>query len=377
MMRLGRLSIFSVAWVSTGSTGSTGYKLVTHNIPSTPHNVEKVACNSWVPLCRVTQVPKSRKSPLGVEFAGRKVSVVQTPGGFQVFEDFCPHRGACLSAGVIEGSGGITCPYHGMEFDVETGVMKKFLGEECREARQGSRMSLNKFPVNVYDGLVWTNLGDTPGDFTPVDSEDSKEDSEECQQQSVSVYGSVDVDAPVFDLAENLLDPVHISYVHKFGNSVDPVPRDVKRSIEGKSMAFGYRTGRTSVSLANVWRREDGVLVHNSFVEPLSTMSRVSFGPSLEKTKTVRVHLLPLDENTTRMHWGIHRNFAKHPIFDGVFRFFMEETIKEDQWILDRTVSSSVSRRNNLTEFDWTIIQYRKHMIRFFDSLARDGDTLR
>lgn len=60
----------------------------------------------------------------------------------------------------------------------------------------------------------------------------------------------------------------------------------------------------------------DAVTVFNGFVEPLSTISRVCFGEGY--VKTVRVHLLPLGPDKTRMFWGLHRNFLTQSWMDFV-----------------------------------------------------------
>ena len=54
--------------------------------------------------------------------------------GFSVFDDSCPHRRACLSSDKMV-SGSIQCPYHGMEFDIFSGEVTSFLGEEPKNKK--------------------------------------------------------------------------------------------------------------------------------------------------------------------------------------------------------------------------------------------------
>ena len=51
---------------------------------------------------------------------GKNIAVVNLDGRYYAFEDSCPHMGARLSNGTLEGNV-ITCPQHSSKFDVTTG----------------------------------------------------------------------------------------------------------------------------------------------------------------------------------------------------------------------------------------------------------------
>jgi nitrite reductase/ring-hydroxylating ferredoxin subunit len=70
------------------------------------------------------------------EVSGRAIVVFNVDGEFYALRDVCPHQGAPLSAGVVVGSvtatapgcydyeGGrklVRCPWHGWEYDLDTG----------------------------------------------------------------------------------------------------------------------------------------------------------------------------------------------------------------------------------------------------------------
>lgn len=60
-----------------------------------------------------------------------------------VFDSFCPHRGAPLTQGRINGLGEIVCPLHEYRFDLATGTI-----------RAGSCGDLEIYPAQVEpDGL--------------------------------------------------------------------------------------------------------------------------------------------------------------------------------------------------------------------------------
>ena len=51
---------------------------------------------------------------------GKSIAIANIGGRFYAFEDSCPHMGARLSNGTLEGNV-ITCPQHSSKFDVTTG----------------------------------------------------------------------------------------------------------------------------------------------------------------------------------------------------------------------------------------------------------------
>lgn len=50
----------------------------------------------------------------------KSIAIANVGGKLYAFEDSCPHMGARLSNGILEGSV-ITCPEHSSRFDVTTG----------------------------------------------------------------------------------------------------------------------------------------------------------------------------------------------------------------------------------------------------------------
>jgi len=73
---------------------------------------------------RVT-VAKTDEIPPGTgmvaEVNGKSLAVFNVDGGFHVIDNTCVHRGGPLGEGDLEGEV-VTCPWHGWEFNVTTGV---------------------------------------------------------------------------------------------------------------------------------------------------------------------------------------------------------------------------------------------------------------
>ena len=55
------------------------------------------------------------------EVDGKTLAVFNVDGNFHVIDNTCTHRGGPLGEGDVEGNV-VTCPWHGWQFDVMTGV---------------------------------------------------------------------------------------------------------------------------------------------------------------------------------------------------------------------------------------------------------------
>ncbi len=53
---------------------------------------------------------------------GTPVAVANVDGSFYAFDDICPHEHCSLAEGELEGTT-VTCPCHGSQFDVRSGMV--------------------------------------------------------------------------------------------------------------------------------------------------------------------------------------------------------------------------------------------------------------
>ena len=79
------------------------------------------------------------------EIDGTQVALIRHRGDVYALENVCPHQGGPLGEGKVE-DGCVFCPWHGWQFDVETG-----------EHAQGLARATT-FPVTVEDGEVYVSL---------------------------------------------------------------------------------------------------------------------------------------------------------------------------------------------------------------------------
>jgi 3-phenylpropionate/trans-cinnamate dioxygenase ferredoxin subunit len=81
---------------------------------------------------------------------GRSVVLFNIEGELHAIENSCPHNGASLAGGQMEGRV-LRCPAHGLRFDVATG---------CIPGKGG--LSLATFPVRNVAGRLELTVDDTP-----------------------------------------------------------------------------------------------------------------------------------------------------------------------------------------------------------------------
>lgn len=100
---------------------------------------------SWTRIARSTEL--EGPGPHAVSAGGRDLVVVRTAGGLKAFEGRCPHQGALLGEGELEG-GTLVCRNHRWRFSVETGKREGGSGTQC----------LRACPVREHDGHVQADV---------------------------------------------------------------------------------------------------------------------------------------------------------------------------------------------------------------------------
>ena len=265
-----------------------------------------------------------------------------------IHTDICPHQGASLSKGQLK-DGILSCPYHGFQF---------CNGTFCNIPDPSSD-SVKMFKSNIHldlleiketqDFLFVKNMtANVPDVFYPP---------EENDKDFTGVDGTVLMDVPYQSVCENLLDMLHISYVHSFGSKKTPLPKKINfewvNEYHGKTTFF-YQPNPNSIS--GIIGKVKKVKVENEFILPTNTITRVYAGNTI---KTVFTRSIPISENQTLLYWKIYRNFLTNTFFDNGIRSLMERTLKEDIDILKHTYPSKRRGKIN-TKYDKTINEFRK-----------------
>jgi nitrite reductase/ring-hydroxylating ferredoxin subunit len=96
----------------------------------TPASDGQARWRSAVPL---TEVP-SDGTGVTVDIGGHPVALFVQGGRVFAVDDACPHAGGSLGMGIAQGAE-VTCPWHGMHFDLETGASTDGLDDCTRVHR--------------------------------------------------------------------------------------------------------------------------------------------------------------------------------------------------------------------------------------------------
>lgn len=271
-----------------------------------------------------------------------------------VHSDVCPHQGASLATGRLTRDGTLVCPYHGFGFRQGT-----FCGVEAGACKvRPNAVSLPLLETFEDADMVYAAL---PTLFPALQGlNEPYQPPEAADPAFTKIVGSRVIQRPQEMVTENVLDMLHISYVHSFGNMGSPLPKAVRYEplgLTGGRASFLYRPQRGSLA---TWLGNGGVgagvvRVENEFHLPTTTVTRVFVGSSV---KTVLTRAQPIDAHSCCLYWTIYRNFYTAPVFDGVMRALMERTLDEDVAQLKGVypnVGSQIS-----TGYDVTILKYRE-----------------
>lgn len=307
----------------------------------------------WYPILKTKDLVNFPKK--GEFFSKPHVIYKNKEKEYIVHTDICPHQGASLSKGRITKEGCLSCPYHGFEF--KNGEFSKIPNPNNKKVKEfHSKIHLDTFFSKREDDFLFiSNTENSPPIFYPP---------EKFNSSFRGVEGSIIINTNYLSICENLLDMLHISYVHSFGSKNTPLPTSIQfkkvSQYHGRS-TFSYEPNKNTISrkVGNVKE----VRVENEFILPTNTITRVFAGDTI---KTVFTRSIPLSENKTLLYWKIYRNFWIHPFGDYFIRKLMEKTINEDISILKNIYPEN---RNGIikTKYDRTILEFRKTIKEYLD----------
>ncbi len=127
-------------------------------------------------------------------------------GRVAALEDACCHRKLPLSMGVLI-EDRIQCGYHGMEFDCSGTCVKIPI-----QSRISPKARVRSYPVEEKWGLVWIWMGEAAdADSAKIFQVEHYDDP----QWGINRGPMMTIDCDYRYMADNLLDPEHVSYVHK------------------------------------------------------------------------------------------------------------------------------------------------------------------
>jgi len=269
-------------------------------------------------------------------------------GEWILIYDKCPHQSASLSFGGFQkNTSEIICPYHG--FRLKDSYVMDPLSKKQSDVHV-PRLPLYQDSLFLYASPVYSILP-LPSYLPPEDTDPS----------FTKISGQCHIPQRSNIITENVLDMLHISYIHSFGNRDIPLPEEVRfRRLSNDSGVtfFQYHSGINSISRQVA--KQECIQVENEYHLPSTTVTRVRAGTLI---KTVLTKCLPLNEKESIVYWVVYRNFwnatpLEQWIFDYYLRILMEKTLWEDRTILKEIYTDHEGKYR--TKYDVTIQQFRK-----------------
>lgn len=279
--------------------------------------------------------------------------------------DKCPHQGASLAKGWVNHKGNIHCPYHAFEFDKDG----KFCGipnpsQVFQRAMPSRRQYATSAKTFEFENDLYICPSPDKASFNlPYYP------PEHFNDEFVHTSGHRVIHQDYRMVTENVLDMLHISYIHSFGNRNFPLPCNVQfkelSEMSGRS-TFQYKPYELTIS--NQIGKRPVVVVENEYHLPTTTVTRVIAG---DVVKTVLTRSTPITNNKTLFFWRVYRNFWRSREFpclnvvgDVTINLLMKQTLQEDVNILKHVYPES--REGSLiTKYDVTIQNYRKALAKF------------
>lgn len=290
--------------------------------------------SGWYPIGVSSDFP-SREKPVAVSLWGRKLAVYRdSQGKLVAVSSVCPHGGASLLMGKVQGST-LICPYHRWTF--EAGVCTMVPAQP--DGKVPVHALLENYPVHedANSGLVWLYVGTSLADDCKPPAASFFAD-----KQFRCVSGQTLWHVPLPLVAENLMDVAHVHATHAFGDrSYSRVaPYEVVRGAWGGSAQVEYKLSETGALFMPGDRATKNGLtpIEVTMFFPGAILVRFQSG---QYQLAVFTALTPETDNSARLRYFFFRNyFNKGPepylkVVDALASLNIGRILREDQRVVE------------------------------------------
>ena len=196
-------------------------RFLTQTGPGTPAG--ELLRRYWQPVCLSEELPLEGASPLKTTILGENLALFRDDEGrVGLLGIHCSHRGADLSYGRVE-NGGLRCVYHGWLYDVQ-GRCREQPGEPGGGEHRDVIRHL-AYPCTEAGGVIFTYMG--PGQPPLFPGYDFLNASPDHLYVSKIFH-----ECNYLQANEGNIDPVHLSFLHRFLETREEKYRGVRGAGE-------------------------------------------------------------------------------------------------------------------------------------------------
>ncbi len=318
------------------------------------HHHDRPVPNGWFGVAWSKDLIPGQVLPLHV-FGEDMVLFRTRSGAARVLDAFCPHLGAHLGEGGRVMGDTIRCPFHGWQYDGETGRCVSI--PYCD--RVPERAEVRPWAVDEKNGMIflWHHAEQKPPDWEiPQLSEIG--DPEWAEPRTFEM----EIPVHVQELHENNNDPVHFTFVHRNVNLTTKA--DITYAPDG---------------------REYRVVTEHDSETPMGTfrirLIRDSYGIGQTTLRTVGIpnagllmfsSTVPVERDRTHMRWLLTATNNMIDVAGEEFMTGLTEGVKQDLRIWTNKVNRA---KPVFCEADHDLVEFRRWTRQFYSDSDSDSES--
>jgi len=306
----------------------------------------------WHPIGYSSEVAKD--STHKVRLLGEDLVLARTESGsLLLVQERCPHRGASLLYGFVEGET-IRCPYHGWLYNREGQCLERPF--ESEKANRSRRKIIDSYSTHEVGGLIFAYMG-------PEEEKPAFPNWDILVRQDGVRHFEVQDDLACnwFQVQENAVDVTHTFYTHS---------KYFDRLGMGDNSGFGKPFKKFGFQQFD-W----GIVKSWEYEGPGRGFGNLMVFPNMLRIMTEMHWRVPIDDVTTRIIWvsftpstdgkEIRSDEAPKIIYqpkrtDGAGRYLMDTFMSQDAMVVETQGAILDRTREVLGASDRGILLYRE-----------------
>lgn len=311
--------------------------------------------NQWYVILESREVKKGK--PVGfTRMAEKMVAWRQDDGKVVVQSDICPHRGAALHQGKINGET-IMCPFHGFEYN-SSGACT-LIPANGKNAIPPKIFQVKTYPVRERHGYIFIWYG------SPQETYPMLPIFEELENGNYNFADYKEKWAVHYSRAiENQLDVFHLPFPHKttIGRGNRTVADGPIVKMEDDEMHIWVHNrlddGSTAIKASQIPEPVRPPFLHFRF--PNLWQNHIS------DDMRITVYFTPIDEENTMMYTRYYQKFMKLPLIGNLISWltsvFSIVILHQDKRVVEKQlpIKSELKMGEKLIPADQPIILYRR-----------------